>query len=426
MVLGLSGLIVIGTIVLLVKHVETRLVLFGAGMLLALLAGEPFGAFTAFSAAMKQTKLFENIIAAMGFAMVMKVTSCDKHLVNLLGRWLKNAGPLLIPTTVLVTYFINISITSSSGCSAAVGPIFIPLLMAAGISPAVAAAAVLAGTAGGAMLNPGHAQILVAAEVTGRTPIEIVANHWLPLFISAGLCAAVGLYIVARCFSEHKNYKMPADQAILDPSQFKVNIVWAAVPLVPLIILMLGSTKIVPAFAPIGISHAMIIGAICSMLVTRMSPAKISKEFWHGAGEGFGHIFGIIICALIFVSGLKSVGIIAASTQMMMENPTIAKISSAFGPFILAVLSGSGDAAAIAFNQSITAHAESFGISGPNMASMAVIAGNLGRTMSPVAGSCIICAGIANVSPLDVAKRNVLGMVIGVTVSLVILLYMRG
>ncbi len=415
--------IVIGTIYLLVKQYETRMVLFGAGILLAFVAGEPMGPFNAFSHAMKETKLFENIIAAMGFAMVMNVTTCDKHLVNLLGRWLKNAGALLVPGAVLITFFINISLTSASGCSAAVGPIFIPLLMAAGIQPAVAGAAVLAGTAGGAMLNPGHAQILVAADVAQTTPMAIVYHHALPLFLSAGLIAAICLYCVAVWNKEHKGYAMPADKAILDPSQFKVNYLWAMVPLVPLVILMLGSTNLVPAFKPLAISHAMIIGVFCGLIVTRMNPAKISKEFWHGAGDGFGHIFGIIICSLVFVGGLNSIGIIKAGTRMMMENPAIAKFSAAFGPFILAALAGSGDAAAIAFNKSVSVHAATFGLSGMDMASMAVIAGNLGRTMSPVSGACIICAGIAGASPLELAKRNTLGMILGVLVSMIILLF---
>ena len=56
-------------------------------------------------------------------------------------------------------------------------------------------------------------------------------------------------------------------------------------------------------------------------------------------------------------------------------------------------MSGSGDAAAVAFNKAVTVHAADFGVSAMDMGSMAAIGGALGRTMSPVAGGLIICAG---------------------------------
>ena len=71
----------------------------------------------------------------------------------------------------------------------------------------------------------------------------------------------------------------------------------------------------------------MIIGIACGFLVTRANPGKVSKEFWHGAGDAFGHIFGIIICALVFVEGLKSVGVIRAMTEVMVGTPSIAKLA---------------------------------------------------------------------------------------------------
>ena len=40
--------------------------------------------------------------------------------------------------------------------------------------------------------------------------------------------------------------------------------------------------------------------------------------------------------------------------------------------------------------------------------SLAQIAGAMGRSMSPVAGAAIICAGLAKVNPMEVSKRNAL------------------
>jgi DcuC family C4-dicarboxylate transporter len=181
--------------------------------------------------------------------------------------------------------------------------------------------------------------------------------------------------------------------------------------------------NMIAAFKPLQISHAMIIGVFCAFIVTRVNPAKISKEFWHGVGDSFGHVFGIIICALVFVGGMQSVGLIKALIDLMIANPSIAKISSAVGPFILGVMSGSGDAAAVAFNKAVTPEAVKFGLSAMDMGSMAAIGGALGRSMSPVAGGLIICAGLAGVSPMEVAKRNAPGMVLACVATLILLLY---
>ena len=198
---------------------------------------------------------------------------------------------------------------------------------------------------------------------------------------------------------------------------------YAIVPLIPIIILVTGSMNIIPIFKPFSISHAMIIGVICAFAVTRKDIQVISKEFWKGAGESFGHVFGIIICALVFVSGLQSVGLIQQLIALMIGNPEIAKVSSGVGPFFLGIMSGSGDAAAVAFNKAVTIHAAEFGINPASMGSVVAIAGALGRTMSPVAGGMIICATLAGTTSMETAKRNAPGMIIATAMLVFLMLY---
>ena len=408
-----SIVVVIATIYCLVKRYETRLVLFCSGLVLTLIGGAPMDTMKAFSHAMLETKLFESIIAVMGFAMVMKATECDKHLINLLIKPLRKAGAFLIPGSVLVTFFINISITSSAGCSAAVGSILIPLMMAAGIHPAIAGACIYAGTYG-AMFNPGYPQVSLIVSVTDADPVYIVANHFYPLLV-CGVIGAVSLWIIAKLRHEDRGYELPPG-TISENGEFKIKLSHAIVPLIPIAILVSGSMGLVPWFKSIAISHAMIIGCFCAFLVSRKDPQQLSKEFWKGAGDAFGHVFGIIICALVFVGGLSTVGLIQQFIQTMIENPSIAKVSSSVGPFIIGIMSGSGDAASVAFNKAVTIHAATFGLDGPSMGSVVAISGALGRTMSPVAGGMIICATLAGVSPVETAKRNAPGMIIATAV----------
>lgn len=417
--LWIGLIIILITVYCLMKQYETRLVLFISGVVMAIISGNIMAAFDAFSKSMKNANLIEPIIAAMGFAMVLQITKCDQHLIYLLAKSLKNLGPLLVPGAVLATALVNTSITSAGGCSAAVGAILIPVLIGAGVHPAMAAAAVFAGTYGSPMLNPGFGQIAIVADVAHSTPIDVISNHYHVVLI-LGLITAISLTIVAFVKGEHKGYHSDTLDHLKD---FKINYIMAIVPMLPLIILILGSTGTVPLFKKFAISHAMLIGCAAAFLATRKSPAEISKAFFKGAGDGFATVFGIITMALVFVSGVQSLGIINWMIQEMINTPSIAKISATVGPFLLGVISGSGEAASIAFNQSVTIHADTLGLNALNLGSLAAISGALGRTMSPIAGCAIICAGFAKVNPLELVKRTALGAIICVIITMLLLMY---
>ena len=417
--LWIGLIIILITVYCLMKQYETRLVLFISGVVMAIISGNIMVAFDAFSKSMKNANLIEPIIAAMGFAMFLQITKCDQHLIYLLAKSLKNLGPLLVPGAVLATALVNTSITSAGGCSAAVGAILIPVLIGAGVHPAMAAAAVFAGTYGSPMLNPGFGQIAIVADVAHSTPIDVISNHYHVVLI-LGLITAISLTIVAFVKGEHKGYHSDTLDHLKD---FKINYIMAMVPMLPLIILILGSTGTVPLFKKFAISHAMLIGCAAAFLATRKSPAEISKAFFKGAGDGFATVFGIITMALVFVSGVQSLGIINWMIQEMINTPSIAKISATVGPFLLGVISGSGEAASIAFNQSVTIHADTLGLNALNLGSLAAISGALGRTMSPIAGCAIICAGFAKVNPLELVKRTALGAIICVIITMLLLMY---
>ena len=181
----------------------------------------------------------------------------------------------------------------------------------------------------------------------------------------------------------------------------------------PLILLVLGSSqfKVLPA---VDVPTAMIAGTLLGLIVTMSNPEEVAKKFFDGMGSAYGSVIGLIIAAAVFTQGMQAVGLTGSLIDLMKGSESIAKIAGAFGPFIIAILSGSGDAAALAFNGAITPHAESFGMTIMNLGSLAQMAGAIGRSMSPVAGAAIICAELAHVTPIDLTKRNAIPMLIGV------------
>ena len=418
MFLIIGALIVVGVIYLLLKRHESRMVLIAAGILMCIIAGKPMAALDAFAKSMTNAGLITSVCSCMGFAWCMKYTGCDKHLVVAIGKVLKKMGFLLIPGATLATFVVNIAIPSAAGCSAAVGVIFIPILMAAGVHPAMAAAAVKSGTYG-SMLNPGLVHNGVIAKLAGTQITDVIGNHMMAT-VAGVIVAAVVLTVIAIVLKENKGY-VP-EGSVVDDDSFSVNAIYAIMPLVPVIILLLGSTKVVPALK-MGVPQAMIIGAILALAATRKSPVELTKSFFNGMGDAYANIIGIIISVGVFVAGLKALGLIKALIAWMLNSTGIVKIAATFGPFLLALISGSGDAATVAFNEAVTPHAAEFGIATLNMGSIAALGGTLGRTISPIAGATIICAGIAGVDPMEVCKRNALGIVCALLVGMVLLLF---
>lgn len=414
----IAGTVIVCLVVYaLIKGYDARVTLIGAGLLMACIGGAPMAPLNAFAKSMTNSGLIQAVCSVMGFAMVIRATECDKHLIKAMASVISRVRFFLIPGVVICTYLVNIALPSAAGTAAAAGAIFIPLLMAAGVAPALAAAAVKCGTYG-SMLNPGLAHNPFVAKIAGVDVMDVIAFHY-KANIASLIVAAICITVIAHILKEDKGH-IP-DHLQIDEN-FKVNPLHALMPVVPIVILLLGSTQLVPIFK-MGVPQAMIIGALLTLVVTRTSPKKIGDAFFDGMGTAYGKILGIIISAGVFVSGLTVIGLVKFFIDLMLNNPAIIKLCAALGPFVLGLLVGSGDAATFAFNEAITPHAAEFGMTPVQMGSMATLGGTLGRTMSPIAGATIICAGIAGINPMEITKRNAIPMLCALTVGMLILLF---
>ena len=83
--LVLATLIIATSLALIVRRVDVRVVLIGAGLALAALSGRPMAIADTFARAMV-APMVAPICASMGFAAVLRATGCDRHLVHLLIR----------------------------------------------------------------------------------------------------------------------------------------------------------------------------------------------------------------------------------------------------------------------------------------------------------------------------------------------------
>lgn len=415
--------IVLGTFWLIYKNYEARLVLFLSGMLMTALGisfgGSAIGFPQAVDAFVKQFVnggLVPTYTTVMGFGYVMSYTKCADHLVNALVRPLARVPLLVIPGAVIITWFLNIVLPSAVGIAAAVGVLLIPALIALKVRPVMAAAAVFLGTWGsvvspGLMFNPQIADIAFkAGEIEAPDAMIVILSEFFPALCGA-LISAVMLAVLAIFMKEGVGSQTDAKaEASASAEDFRVNYFYALVPILPLFLLVIASKEVgllpakvftVPCCMLIGTGIGLIIA-----LINKLSPGEASKKFCRGCGDAFCEVALLIAAAAVFASGMKSIGLTGALVDAMQGNQSIAMASAVIGPWLMAVVCGSGNAAALAFNEVITPHAANFGMTVVQLGAVAQVAAGLGRTISPVAGGVIVIASIAGVNPIDICKRT--------------------
>jgi len=425
-----AAVVTILTVVAIVRRAEVRLALLAAGLVMAVLSWNLKAFSTAFHNSMTTAGLISVILPVMGFAAVMEITRCNAHLVKMLTDPLLKVRVILVPGAMLVTYLINTAIPSAAGCTAAVGVILIPAMMAAGIHPAMAGAAVFAGT-WGSVFSPGSPHPAMIAKIANVSVIDVILGHKTASIVSALVVAGI-LFAEAKLFKQDRDWtpeKAGADLGKLASAKREnieaVNFLMALIPMVPLALLLITAPQfgITTTILPKGLTvlESMLIGSLLGMLVTWSNPTKVVTEFFDGMGRAYSLVIGIIIAAGVFIGGLQAAGVIDSFLAALKGAQSAVPFLGTFGPFVIAVLSGSGDAAAIAFNTAVTPHAAQFGITPISLGNMAWVGGSLGRSMSPVAAACIIGAGFAGVSPFELAKRNAVPMLVAAVVFMLLL-----
>ena len=403
--LAMALVIVLGAIYCLAKRYEARLVLITAGLLMAVLSLSPMTAFQQFDKSMTNASLIIAICSAMGFAGVVSLTKCDVHLVLLLTRPLGRLGVLLLPAGMLVTSLCAVAIPSTAGLCAAIAPTLIQILVRAGFKPAIAAAAVVCSTTP-ALYNPGVAHNVFVAKIAGIGVMDLIGLFSVKLLVFS-LLVIVGITLVCLIY---RDYKKPEAGAAAEAGELKasnlperVNVLYAVAPLVPVALLIYVSLC---TSMKMSVATAMLIGTIYALAVTRSNPAEVTKRFFNDMGKGYANILGIIIAAGVFAAGLRAAGVIDLLINWLTSANEWARVGGSVGPYLMGVITGSGDAAAFAFNEAVTPHAKQFGMTIESLGYLATVAGSFGRLSSPLCGGLILVAGIAGVSPMDIVRRT--------------------
>lgn len=420
-------LIVAASVGLVARRVEIRLVLLGAGLAMATVAGRPLAVADAFGRSMVAA-MVAPICAAMGFAAVLAETGCDRHLVNLLLRPLRRARWAVLPGGIGAAYVVNLAVPSQASTAAMLGPILLPILVASGLRPGVAGAALVLGSSfGGDLLSPGAQDVQALAGVTGVAG-PAFSGRIIPASIAGMLAATLTFSLVHRPERDGRAIRDAEVTAAPEP----VDVAKALIPLVPVTLLLLAHAGWGPLAwllrvpeggprpdlaAALPVVRAMLIGCLAAAAAGWRDLQGIVRRLFEGMGGAYRDVISLTITAQCFGAGLAAAGLGDALLRAFGGSRwTLAALSVGF-PWGLATLSGSGSGPVLAFAEACLVPLQAR--DGVAMwGAMTCLSAAFGRTMSPVSAVVLCGSGLAGSPPLELIRQLLPALLMGAAVSL--------
>ena len=451
MALLLGSAVIVLAVVAVARRVDVRLALTLAGLALGALAFQTQAVVQTFLLTLCNEQFVVPICTAMGFAYVLRHTGCDQHLVHLLVEPVRRVRLFAIPGAVLVGFAVNIPIISQASTVVTIGPVLVPLLRAARLSPLTIGAALLLGASiGGELLNPGAPELQTVSRALHVEATECVAAIAPLLAVHLGLAVAVFWVLSARAEAKAQREEVETDDSesgeVVEKEEppFRVNWLKAAVPLLPLAILFLTGPPLqvvtVPRHWLMGdkdaadarpdsrlIGAAMLVGTAAATLVGgREKAGGVARAFFEGAGYAYTHIISVIVSATCFGKGVEKLGLAGLLGSAITAAPGFLTPCAAALPLLFSLLCGSGMASTQSLFGFFVDPARSLGASPVAVGAVVSIAAAAGRTMSPVAAVTLMSANLSGAEPIALARRVAVPLLVGVTAVVVIRLFLAG
>jgi DcuC family C4-dicarboxylate transporter len=454
-----AGLLVIGVAVLaILRRAEVRLTMLLTALALGTLAGHPDVIVQTFLTYFTREQFLVPIGCCLGFAYVLRQTQCDRHLVHLLARPVERVRFLLIPGTVVVAALVNVPVVSQLSTAVLTGSVLVPILRSARVSPVTTGAALLLGSSvGGELVNPGAPELRSVSESAGCRTIDCVFHVWPLLLVQ--LAVSTGLFWVLSLRAEARHAKEIAARGgdVSDEApEFRVNVLKAVVPLIPLAILFLTALPHFRAFevprpwlvdegsfAGIAdaakrevavqasfdsrlIGAAMLVGSVVAALTSWRQAGQTAKVFFEGAGYAFTHIISLIVAATCFGKGVEMIGLAGVLGEVLKAHPLLLRPAAVAMPLGFAWLAGSGMASTQSLYKFFVGPARALGEDPVQVGAVVSLSAAAGRTMSPVAAVTLMCAALTGADPLALVRRVAVPLLAGTLAVLLASMVLAG
>jgi DcuC family C4-dicarboxylate transporter len=368
------------------------------------------------------------IMAIGGFVAYMDKIGASDILVDIAMKPLAlfRKKPYLAASMVIpIGQVLFIAIPSAAGLSLLLMTSLFPILTNLGVSRLSAVSVITASTAFG--IGPACATTASAIEIINLDSVIYFLNFQIPLVLPLSLSMMITYYFVNSYFDKKNKEELIDTQTT--KTKVEVPAIYALLPILPIILLIVFS-EFFPFFEPaikLDTTTVMFISLFVALIfeTIRLKSLKAVlnslQTFWNGMGDIFKSVVTLIISADIFAKGLISLGFIEGLIQVT-QNLGLGAIGvgvvMTIMIFLASMLMGSGNAAFFAFGPLVPKIASKLGVASTEIILPMQLAASMGRTVSPVSGVLIATAEIAKVTPIAIAKRNIIPL----TVALVIML----
>jgi DcuC family C4-dicarboxylate transporter len=329
-------------------------------------------------------------------------------------------NPYVLASMVIpISQILFIAIPSAAGLSLLLMASLFKILVQLGVSRIAAAAVITASTTFG--IGPACATTASSMAILNWDAVFYFLNYQIPLVWPLSLSMMISFYVVNRYF-DRKNKLSDSGSATSLLERPKAPFIYAILPILPIALLIIFSEMLEIFKQPIHIdtTTVMFVSLFIALLFEgircrTIKPVMNSMQvFFDGMGNIFKSVITLIIAAELFAQGLIALGFIDGLLELAASlglHVSLVGLGLTIMIFLAAVLMGSGNAAFFSFGPLVPNIATQLGVATPYLLLPMQLAASMGRTISPVSGVLVASAGIAGISPMDIAKRNFIPIV---------------
>ena len=375
-----------------------------------------------------------NIMAIAGFSFYMNKLGASKALVKACIRPLSaiRSPYLLLGVTYLVGQTMALFINSAVGRGLLLMASIYPLLVQLGVRRAAAAAVI--GSTCCLDLGPSSSNAMRASDLIGTDVVTYFVTGQIPVAVSIMIAVAVGHALIQRWFDRREAAKGIVDAGIAQNADSKDPFAdagpahYAILPILPLFLLLIFS-PMVYAGIKLSLVTAIVVSILISFVVDLLTRRTFKQccadgqAFFEGMGKVFISTVSLIVCAELFAVGLTKVGGISTLIQLAASQEGMGLALMLFVMMaimvIATIVTGSGNSAFFAFSPLLPEAAASVGYNTMALVVPVQLAASLARPMSPISGVIIAVSGIAGLTPIELIRRTIPVMIIGMIVNVV-------
>jgi DcuC family C4-dicarboxylate transporter len=275
-------------------------------------------------------------------------------------------------------------------------------------------------------MGPASAMSNKAAEFAFGSSDQIIVyfSHQIQLALPITLVFIIVYYFTNKYFDKKDNNIK--DETIYSNINVIAPKIYSIIPILPLFLLIIFS-KIMNSTIILDTSTAMFLSLFIAIAFEFLFKRNFKEvfaslnTFWSGMGNIFKSVVTLIIVADVFASGLLSLNFINALINISENLGFVALgigIVMVILIFLSAMIMGSGNAAFFSFGPLAPEIAQRFNVNALDFILPMNLAASMGRTVSPVSGVLIATSEIAKVSSVDIVKRNIIPLIIGLFVMI--------